>query len=231
MTEEQPPAGPAAVPIDVLIAHPDEPGRALMRAALETGGQVRVVALAAASGEALTVARQLRPAVTLFDDRLAIPSGADIVAALAGWSRVIVLTGTTDPPTIVAMLRGPVHGCLVYDHFEPVDIARAVYAVAGGLGWLSPVAASAAAAALTRPFGPVPGLRADLAERLRLTGRERDVLELVCRGMSNAAIATALSLAEKTVRNHLSRGMTKLGVRTRSEAMLRLTADEPDPPD
>jgi DNA-binding NarL/FixJ family response regulator len=131
----------------------------------------------------------------------------------------------------VAMLRGPVHGCLVYDHFEPVDMVRAVYAVAGGLGWLSPVAASAAAAALTRPYGPVPGLRADLAERLRLTGRERDVLELVCRGMSNAAIATALSLAEKTVRNHLSRGMTKIGVRTRSEAMLRLTADEPLPPD
>lgn len=212
------PGARAGVPIDVLIVHPEPEGRAVICHLLGQGDRVRVVALAGDSAQATAEAARLRPAVVVADDRL---PGWD---RLTRQSRVVLLTGETDPPAVATMLRGPASAYLVYDHFEPADLLGAVCAVADGLAWLSPTAASVAAAAMRESAGPATPGRPDRAAQWdhRLTRRERDVLELLCRGMSNAAIATALALTEKTVKNHLNHCYAKLGVHNRAEAVRRL---------
>jgi len=215
------PTARSGVPIDVQIVHPEPEGRAVICHLLGQGDRVRVVALAGDSAQATAEAARLRPAVVVADDRL---PGWD---RMTRQSRVVLLTGETDPAAIATMLRGPASAYLVYDHFEPADLLGAVYAVADGLAWLSPTAASVAAAAMRESAGPATPRRPSRPDRPigwdhRLTRRERDVLELLCEGMSNAAIATALALTEKTVKNHLNHCFAKLGVHNRAEAVRRL---------
>jgi len=119
-----------------------------MRAVLEAGEHVWVVALTGDGGEALALAHQLRPTVTLLDDRIPAPGGADLVQAITQRSLVITLTQSTEPRAIYTKLCAPVRGCLVYGHFEPPDLLGAVRAVAAGLGWLSPVAVAAVTATM-----------------------------------------------------------------------------------
>jgi len=135
-------------------------------------------------------------------------------------------------PLISAMLRRGARGYLVHGAFDPPELLRAVLAVAGGQGWLSPVAASAVASALreqaARERAERERVERERAHRDRygLTEREREVLELVCRGMSNASVAGRLGLTEKTVKNHLNHVFTKLGARNRTEAVVRWTGSE-----
>ena len=119
-----------------------------MRAMLNAGEQIRVVALAGDADEAKELADRLRPTVTLLDDRIAEPEGTDLVHALARRSPVIALTSATEHRAISAMLLAPFQGCLVYGHLEEADLRQAVRAVAAGLGWLSPVAVAAVTRAL-----------------------------------------------------------------------------------
>jgi DNA-binding NarL/FixJ family response regulator len=96
-----------------------------------------------------------------------------------------------------------------------------VHEVVAGRGWLSPIAASVAVSMAREP-ARLP--RAEPAYGA-LTDRELDVVNLLCQGLSNAAIAKQLWLTEKTVKNHLHRVFTKLGVRSRTEAIVRWTTD------
>jgi len=211
----------AGVPIDVMIVHPHPEGRAVIRCLLDCDDRVHVVAVTGDGAQATAEAARLRPSVVVADDRL---PGWD---RMTPQSRVVLLTGETDPRTIATMLRGPASAYLVYDHFEPADLLDAVCAVADGLAWLSPIAASVAAAAMresARPAAPGRPRNPDRAVQWdhRLTRRESDVLELLCQGMSNAAIAKALALTEKTVKNHLNHCFAKLGVHNRAEAVRQL---------
>ncbi|GGM26038.1 response regulator transcription factor [Micromonospora yangpuensis] len=137
--------------ISALIVHPGGSEQTALRTVLDAGERVRVLGLARDGREAVRLAHRLRPTVTLLDDRVTTPEGTDLVRALARRSRVIVLTGSTDRPTITAMLCRPIRGCLVYGQFEPADVLGAVRAVASGLGWLSPVAVAAASWSLRNP--------------------------------------------------------------------------------
>ncbi|WP_432837405.1 LuxR C-terminal-related transcriptional regulator [Dactylosporangium sp. CA-092794] len=229
---EWPAHAPAeAAPITVAIAHPDPGGLA---AELTAGRAVTLVALATTAAEAITAVRRTRPAVILFDDRLDQPGAPGLFEAVARHGRVIALTAHTDPQAIGALLRGPVHGCLVYGHFEPEDLVPAVTAVARGLAWLCPVAAAVAAAALHEDAGrsaaAVTGRLRQHTSAGRLTPRQRDMLELLCQGLSGAAIAARLGVSEKTLRNQLNHSYAKLGVRNRAEAILLLTRGEDGPP-
>jgi DNA-binding NarL/FixJ family response regulator len=106
----------------------------------------------------------------------------------------------------------------VHGEFEPNDLVRAVHQVVGGRGWLSPIAASVAA---SMARGPVAPRRPDVG----LTDRELEVVNLLCQGLPNAAIAQQLWLTEKTVKNHLNHIFAKLGVRSRTEAVVRWTSE------
>jgi DNA-binding NarL/FixJ family response regulator len=212
--------------IDVLIVDDNPIVRAALRAYLEGTDEVRVIGEAGNGREALAIATRSRPTVTLLDHRMPLADGLSIVGALARHTSVLALTSDASPELIASMLRGGAQGYLVHGQFEPPDLLRAVRAVAAGQGWLSPVAAAVAAAALRdqRDRDREARRRAEQAEavqrRYGLTPRERDILALLCQGLPNATIAHRLDLSEKTVKNHLNHIFAKLGVGTRTEAVV-----------
>jgi DNA-binding NarL/FixJ family response regulator len=157
-----------------------------------------------------------------------IADGLSVIGALEQHSAVLVLTSDDDPQIIAAMLHRGARGYLVHGEFEPRDLLRAVHEVAGGRGWLSPIAASVAASMARdqsyRELGRHRHAERQARADAGLTEREEDVLNLLCQGLSNASIARELWLTEKTVKNHLNHVFAKLGVRSRTEAIVRWTA-------
>jgi DNA-binding NarL/FixJ family response regulator len=215
--------------IDVLIVDDNPIVRAALRGFLDGTDEVRVVAEAGDGREALAATRRLRPAVTLLDYRMPIADGLSVIGELAEQSAVLVLTSDSSPDLIANMLRGGARGYLVHGEFDPPELLRAVCAAAAGQGWLSPVAASVAASVLRDQVSQERASR-DRRDQQRLararfglTEREQDVLALVCEGLSNAAIARRLVLAEKTVKNHLLHVFAKLQVGSRTQAIARWT--------
>jgi len=206
--------------IDVLVVDDNPIMRGALGGILAADERIEVVGEAANGREALARARGLRPAVTLLDHRMPIADGLSVVGALGQLSAVLVLTSSEEPEIIGEMLRQGARGYLVHGEFEPNDLVRAVHEVAGGRGWLSPRAASVAA---SMARGPVAPRRPDVG----LTDRELEVVTLLCQGLSNAAIAQRLWLTEKTVKNHLNHIFAKLGVRSRTEAVIRWTSPVP----
>jgi DNA-binding NarL/FixJ family response regulator len=212
--------------IEILIVDDNPFVRESLRAVLDGLDDTRVVGEASDGHQALQLAARLRPTVILLDHRMPRADGLSVVASLSRYSPVLVLTGDNRAELVAAMLRGGARGYLVYGRFEPEDLARAIRAVAGGEAWLSPGAALVATTALRRSHGPgaqVPSLPGHTPE---LSLREQDVMNLLCLGLSNAAIGELLDLSEKTIKNHLHRIFGKLGVASRAEAVVRWIRQE-----
>lgn len=152
----------AEAPIDVLVAHPEPAGRAALHSSLGHGDRVTVVAVAGTDADASEAVARLHPAVVVIDDRL---PGWRLLARQA---RIVLLTGETDLGALGTMLCGPASAYLTYDQFDPADVLGAVQAVGDGLAWLSPTAASAAAAAMRAPARP-----GRVVARARATRRRR----------------------------------------------------------
>jgi DNA-binding NarL/FixJ family response regulator len=188
---------------------------------------VRVVAEAGDGREAVHLVRRHRPDVTLLDYRMPVADGLSVIAALAEHTRVLVLTSDTGAEIVAGMLRGGARGYLVWGQFEPPDLVRAIREVASGSSWLSPTAASVAALAFReqdakeRADRERAAHRATVQRRYGLSRREEEVLDLLGAGLSNAVIGHRLGLTEKTVKNHLNHIFAKLGVRNRTEAVMR----------
>ncbi|PRY36779.1 LuxR C-terminal-related transcriptional regulator [Umezawaea tangerina] len=216
--------------IDVLVVDDNPIVRAALRGFLDSTDSARVVAEAGDGRQGLTLARRLRPAVTLLDHRMPVADGLSVLGELCRYTAVLVLTSDADPGLVGGMLRGGARGYLVHGEFDPDELLRAVLAVACGQSWLSAPAAAVAVTAV-REQADRERARHEQLEwqrqdriRLGLTRREEDVLGLVAEGLSNAAIARRLVLTEKTVKNHLHHAFTKLRVGNRTEAALRWTS-------
>jgi DNA-binding NarL/FixJ family response regulator len=213
--------------ITVLVVDDNPSVRATLRPLLESEGTISVVAEAGNGRAALASAARLRPQVTLLDYRMPVADGLSVIEGVARCSAVLVLTSSTAPELIAPMLRGGARGYLVYGQFDPPDLLRAVHAVAAGHGWLTPTAASVAANAVRDAYAReraavARGEQQRAARRsFGLTDREREVLMLICAGLSNAAIADRLAVSEKTVKNHLNHVFAKLDVNSRTEAVAR----------
>ncbi len=212
--------------ISVMVVDDNPIVRAALSGSLALCPQVRVSAQAADGREAVSLARRDRPMVTLLDHRMPVSDGLSVLGQLVAHTRVLVLTSDASPQLIAQMLRGGARGYLVHGAFDPAELHRAVLAVVAGQGWLSPAAAAVATATL-REQADQDRARRDLAERRRLaksryglTRREQEVLAQLAQGLSNAAIAHRLMLAEKTVKNHLQHIFAKLGVASRTEAVV-----------
>ncbi len=165
---------------------------------------------------ALAAAADDPPDVVVLD--LALP-GTDGISALARFGAltpappVLVLTMSEDPPVLAAAVRAGARGYVVKGA-EPGDIALALQGVARGQVVFGAevaraVLAQASGRSRTGPAAAFPGL----------TTRELEVLDLLSRGRSNHQIATALFLSPKTVRNHVSAVLGKIGAATRAEAV------------
>jgi DNA-binding NarL/FixJ family response regulator len=144
--------------------------------------------------------------------------GIAAVPLLARDARVLMLTYAQDADTVAEALRAGASGYLVHGSFEPADLLGAVRATHAGEAALSPPAASAAVAALhAEPRAaalPLPDHSTS-----GLSAREREVMDLIARGLSNQDIAAELVLSAKTIKNHVNHIYAKLGVRTRAEAI------------
>lgn len=185
---------------------------------------IDVIAEAADGQQALDQLRALRPDVVLMDVRM---PGTDGVAATRAVTeekltaqsgqpiRVIILTTYHVDDAVHAALHAGAKGFLLKDA-APTEIVAAIRAVVAGDAWLHP----AVTAGLIDEFAARPEQNTPTpAEMNQLTPREREVLALMARGLSNADVAAKLFISEATVKTHLARVMAKLNVREKSQAV------------
>lgn len=192
--------------------------QALMRAAfrqiLDAHG-IDVVGEAATADEAIAEVERASPDVVLMDVRMPGRSGIEATAELARShpaSRVLVLTTFDHDEYVEGAVRAGAAGFLL-KNATPEDLVAAVRSIAVGDGVLDPKVVGRVMSRLaTAPSRPPIGDQ--------LTEREKDVLRLVCRGMTNAEIAAELGFGEATAKTHVSSVLSKLGVRDRVQAVI-----------
>jgi DNA-binding NarL/FixJ family response regulator len=212
-------AGPEQAP-RVVIADDQTLVRGGFRLILDSAG-ILVVAEAADGKEAVAAALKYRPDVVLMDIRMPEMDGLEatrrILASQAGQdTRVIVLTTFDLDQYVYAALAAGASGFLLKD-VSPEHLVAAVRLVRTGDALLAPsITRRLVERFAPRPDGPaVPGR--DLSV---LTPRELEVLGLVARGMSNAELASALTVSEATVKTHVARILSKLDLRDRVQAVV-----------
>jgi DNA-binding NarL/FixJ family response regulator len=200
----------------LLIADDQPLMRAGFRAVLEATGEMEVVAEAGDGREAVATARAVRPDVVLMDIRMPNLDGIEAIKQMPG-HRVLVLTTFPMDEYIVEALRAGASGFITKD-VPAAELVRAVRVVAAGDALLTPEVTrqllDRVARRLPAPVATGPEVLAELTER------EREVLELLARGMSNAEIAEALVVGEATVKTHVSNVLMKLGLRDRVQAVV-----------
>ncbi|MBF6087834.1 response regulator transcription factor [Nocardia cyriacigeorgica] len=205
--------------IRVLIADDHSAIRAGLRMILDAAEGIEVVGEAADGDVAVAQARALRPDVVLMDVRM---PGVDGIAATAritadGVAKVLILTTFDLDEYVFRTLRAGASG-FVLKSVSGQDLVASVRAVAAGDGVLAPEVTrkviDAFAAAPSAQTHREPDGLADLTER------ELEVLECLGDGLSNAQIAARLFIGETTVKTHVSRVLTKLGVRSRVQAAI-----------
>jgi DNA-binding NarL/FixJ family response regulator len=207
--------------IRVLLADDQRLIRAGFRSLLDAEDDIEVVGEAGTGADALALAHRLRPDVILMDIRMPGGDGIDATARILSSgdltaTRVIMLTTFELDEYIIDAIRAGASGFLVKDT-EPEELLRAVRAVADGDALLSPSVTRRVLAQVAARSRPAPEPPSSLQQ---LTAREREVLALIGTGLNNAQIAEKLFIAPLTAKTHVSRIMTKLLVRDRSQLVV-----------
>ena len=210
--------GTSRRPITVLIADDQQMVRRGFRVILEAEQGISVVAEAGDGREAVELVRRHAPVVALLDIRMPVMDGlhaARQILALTSRTRVLILTTFDADEYVYEALRAGASGFLLKD--APADqLVTAVRSLAAGDALIDPVITRrliSRFALAARPAG-VPD------ELSQLTPRELEVLRLVARGLANIEIAQELVVEENTVKTHVSRILTKLGLRDRVQAVV-----------
>jgi len=180
---------------------------------LQLDGDIRVVGEAGLASEALRRLPAVRPDVAVLDARLPDGDGIEVcreIRRLHPSVAVLILTSYEDEATLFAAIDAGAAGFLL-KQVRGLDLVDAVRKVAAGMSLLDPKIVGAVLNRLRRK--PATGSELD-----RLTVQERRILELIGEGMSNREIGLAVHLAEKTVKNHVTRILAKLGCTRRTQA-------------
>jgi DNA-binding NarL/FixJ family response regulator len=190
------------------------------RMVLDAEADIEVVGEAADGLQAIQAARRLRPDLVLMDIRMPNLDGIQATRQLAGPGVadpvcVLILTTYDVDEYVFAALRAGACGFLL-KHTSPEELVEAIRTVASGEGLIAP----AVTRRLIAEFARTPAAPAPPRELERLTEREREVLALVARGKSNAEIARELVVGATTVKTHVGRVLTKLGLRDRIQAVI-----------
>ena len=203
--------------IRVLVADDQELVRTGLRMILDAQPGIQVVGEATNGREAVSLARQLRPDVCLFDIRMPELNGLEATRALAGPAvedplAVVVITTFDLDEYVHGALKAGARGFLLKDA-GPELLTQAVHAAANGEALIAP-------SVTVRLLAAFADLRT--SEPLRqpiepLTAREEEVMVTVARGLTNAEIARDLHISLSTVKTHLASLMNKLGARNRVE--------------
>jgi DNA-binding NarL/FixJ family response regulator len=199
--------------IDVVVVDDHPVVRHGVSLMLESHGDIRVVAACSNAADAVEAVREHHPQVVLMDLSMPGRDGTSATRDIVGLDAdvaVVALTSFSDQDRILDALDAGAVGYLLKD-CDPAEIVDAVRTAARGE---SPLHPKAARVALDRRAA-APPTPAD-----ELTDRERDVLLLVVRGLTNGQIARRLGISERTVKGHLTNVFTRLGVGDRTSAAL-----------
>jgi DNA-binding NarL/FixJ family response regulator len=211
----------ATAPIKVLLADDEWLVRSGFKVLLDLEDEIIVVGEAANGAEAVERARAARPDIVLMDIRMPKLDGIQATAQITGMRglegvRIIILTTYDTDAYVFEALQAGASGFLLKDA-GPAELLHAVRVVAAGEALLAP-------RITRRLIGQFTARRtaAKAAEDLLavLTDREREVLSLVGRGLSNDEIGAELFLSPATARTHVSHAMAKLGARDRAQLVV-----------
>jgi DNA-binding NarL/FixJ family response regulator len=205
-------------PIRVLIADDHPFYREGVRTMLSMALEIEIAGEAASGDEAISRAATLQPDVILMDLKMPGLNGVEATRRILRTSPhigVLVLTMFEADESVFAAMRVGARGYLLKD-VDQDELVRAIKAVSRGEAIFSP----AIAERLIRYFATLRPVAADLAFP-ELTDREREILQLIAQGHSNAEIAERLLLRTKTVQNHVSNIFSKLQVADRAHAIVR----------
>jgi DNA-binding NarL/FixJ family response regulator len=204
----------------VLIADDQALVRVGLRKILEAEPETTVVGEAGDGEDAVAAARRLRPDVVLMDIRMPVLDGIEATRRIVGahpGTRVLILTTFGLDAYVYDALRAGASGFMLKDA-PPEDIAAAVHIVASGEALLAPAVTRAVIEEFARQQ-PVAAPAAPPAVD-ELTPREREVLDLLARGLSNPEICAELVISEATAKTHVARILQKLGLRDRIQAVI-----------
>ncbi|WP_062438012.1 response regulator [Herbidospora daliensis] len=205
-------------PLRAVIADDQALVRTGFRMILAADG-IEVAAEAADGDEAVAAVRRTRPDVVLMDVRMPRTDGLEAtrrITAAGGDTRVLILTTYDLDHYVYAALAAGASGFLLKD-VTPEHLVAAVRLVRSGDALLAPTITRRLVERFARRDPARPALHRDLGE---LTSRELDVLRLLATGLSNAELAERLSLSVATVKTHVARILSKLGLRDRVQAVV-----------
>ncbi|HKY77232.1 MAG TPA: response regulator transcription factor [Acidimicrobiia bacterium] len=209
-----------AASIRLLVVDDHPVVRQGLRTFLETRPGFEVVGEAGDGETAVAEAARLAPDVILMDLVMPGVGGLEAIERIRTAepeARILVLTSFASADQVLPALRAGAAGYILKDA-APAEVEAAIRAVHRGEGLLDPAVTATVLAEVARPAeqpgpGPDPGFAS-------LTPREREVLGLLGRGLTNAAIARELFVAEKTVKTHVSSILAKLRLADRTQAAL-----------
>jgi DNA-binding NarL/FixJ family response regulator len=204
--------------INVLIADDQAMMRAGLRLIVEAEPDLAVVGEAADGTSAFRNARTLDPDVVVMDIRMPVLDGIEATRLLSGSAprtRVLILTTFDIDEHILDALRAGASGFLVKDD-APHALVDAIRTIAAGDAVLAP---SVTRRLLDR-FAQLPGPGQTPTDLSSLTAREREVLALIGRGLSNAEIAAMLTVSEATIKTHVGHVLMKLNLRDRVQTVI-----------
>jgi DNA-binding NarL/FixJ family response regulator len=202
----------------ILIADDHPLFRHGIRELLNLAPEIQVVGEATSGEDAITQAEALHPDVILMDVNMPGVNGIEATRRILHVSphiRILVVTMFEDDATVFAAMRAGARGYILKDA-EKENILRAIQAVGNGEAIFSPSIATRLMDFFTTQASTLPR---ELFPSL--TEREREILQLIARGQSNADIARELSLSPKTVYNYVSNILSKLQVADRAQAIIR----------
>ncbi|HEX3614169.1 MAG TPA: response regulator transcription factor [Sporichthyaceae bacterium] len=204
--------------IRVLLVDDQELMRMGFRMVLGAQPDIDVVGEAGDGRQAVELARELKPDVVLMDVRMPILDGVEATKQITepGLAKVLVMTTFDLDEYALSALRNGASGFLLKDT-QPAELVSSLRAVASGDAVVAP---SVTRRLLDRFLGAAGGELRDAAVLDALTEREREVLVLMARGLSNTELAAKLFLSEATVKTHVGRILAKLDVRDRVQAVV-----------
>ena len=203
--------------IRILIADDQTITRSGIRSLLTAQQDIEIVAEAQNGEEAINLAASLQPDLILMDLRMPLINGIDATRRIHRASPhigILVLTVFEDDTSVFPAIRAGARGYLL-KNTEQEELLRAIHTVADGGAIFSPGIAQ-------KVLGYLHSPPTDLPEQLfdELTSREREILELIAQGKTNAEIATQLNLSPKTVSNNISNVLLKVHAADRAKLML-----------
>lgn len=206
-----------------LVLADDNPVvRTGMASVLATVPGMEVVGTASTGREAMELVAALRPDIALLDVRMPLADGITVAQSISATVPVLMLTHSDEPEVVAAALAAGARGYIVHSEFDVDEIVAAIRNVASGGVHLSPSAGCVLArSAVKAPVGGACDRSPREEDPWGLSAREREVMDLIAKGLTNGQIANTCFLSEKTVKNHVNRIFAKLMVTSRAEAVSR----------